>query len=177
MRRAAVAGRDMGADRDTRRAHGGGEDQRTVSRACQSSGRGRVTNRKDDIVYGGTAPTRAMIRRMQRTHLALVPTEPAARTPAQVIADFFVEHEIEVGDGWAAELSSRLHGEGVIYFDDDGVVLASVVCATLTAIGQAIEKQADLIAEDRWPERNRLRLLVQRYQREIAVALGELGMA
>ncbi len=107
----------------------------------------------------------------------MIPTEPAARTPAQVIADFFVEHEIEVGDGWVAELSSRLHRDGVIYFDDDGAVVASYVCETLKAIGEAIETQADLIAKDRWPERNRLRLLVQRYQREIAVALGELGMA
>ena len=126
-------------------------------------------------MYGGTAPTRAMIRRMQRTHLALIRVEPAARTPAQVITYFFEEHGIEVCTGAAAELSSRLHR--VIYFDDDGAVLAPVICETLTAIGKAIETQADLIAEDRWPERNRLRLLVQRYEREIAVALGELGMA
>ena len=90
-----------------------------------------------------------MIRRMQRTRLALIPAEPAARTPAQVMTAFFEEHEIDVSAGAVAELSSRLHREGVIYFDDDGAVVASYVCETLKAIGQAIEKQADLIAEDR----------------------------
>ena len=136
-----------------------------------------MTSRRGYIVYGGTASTRAMIRRIQRTRLALVPAEPAARTPAQVMTAFFEEHEIDVSAGAVAELSSRLHRKGIIYFDDDGAVVASYVCETLKAIGQAIEKQADLIAEDRWPERNRLRLLVQRFRRELVVALGELGMA
>ena len=136
-----------------------------------------MTNRKENIAYGGTAPTRAMIRRMQRTHRALIPVEAAATTPAHVIADFFVEHGIEVGVGWAAELSSRLRRDGVIYFDDDGAVVASYVCETLKAIGQAIERQADLIAKDRWPERNKVRMLAERFQRELAEALGELGMA
>ncbi len=135
-----------------------------------------MTSRRGHIVYVGTASTRAMIRRLQRTRLALIPAEPVVRTPAQVMTAFFEEHEIDVSAGAVAELSSRLHREGVIYFDDDGAVVASYVCETLKAIGQAIEKQADLIAEDRWPERNRLRLLMQRYEREISVVLGELGM-
>ena len=117
-----------------------------------------------------------MIRRMQRTHRALIPVEAAATTPAHVIADFFVEHGIEVGDGWAAELSCRLRRDGVIYFDDDGAVVASYVCETLNAIGQAIERQADLIAKDRWPDRNKLRLLVERYERELGAVLNQFGM-
>ena len=62
---------------------------------------------KSKKVYRGSAPTRALVRRLKSTRLALIPIEPAATTPAQVIADFFVEHGIEAGDGWAAELSSR----------------------------------------------------------------------
>lgn len=130
-----------------------------------------------DKVYGGTAPTRALVRRLKSTRLALIPIEPAATTPAQVIADFFVEHGIEAGDGWVAELSSRIHRDGVIYYyDDDGAVVASYVCETLKAIGQALERQADLIAKDRWPDRNKLRLLVQRYERELGAVLSQFGM-
>jgi len=131
---------------------------------------------KGKKVYGGTAPTRAMIRRLKSTSLTLIPVEPAAITPAQVIADFFVEHGIKAGDGWAAELSSRIHRDGVIYFDDDGAVVASYVCETLKTIGLAIERQADLIAKDRWPDRNKLRLLVQRFERELGTILIQFGM-
>ncbi len=131
---------------------------------------------KGKKVYGGTAPTRAMIRRLTRTRLALIPVEPAATTPAHVITDFFIEHGIEVGDGWAAELSIRIHKDGVIYFDDDGIIAASYVCETLKAIGQALERQADLIAKERWPDRNKLRLLVQRYERELGPLLSQFGM-
>jgi len=131
---------------------------------------------KGKKVYRGSASTRALVRRLKSTNLALIPVEPAAITPAQVIADFFVEHGIEAGDGWAAELSSRLHRDGVIYFDDDGAVVASYLCETLKAIGQALEKQADLIAKDRWPDRNKLRLLVQRFERELGTVLIQFGM-
>ncbi len=131
---------------------------------------------KGKKVYRGSAPTRALVRRLMSTKLALIPVEPAAITPAQVIADFFAEHGIEAGDGWAAELSSRIHKDGVIYYDDDGAVVASYVCETLKTIGQALERQADLIAKDRWPERNRLRLIVQRFERELDSVLNQFGM-
>ena len=128
-------------------------------------------NRERQLVYGGTAATRAMIRRMQRTRLALVPAEPAAMTPAQVLTAFFEEHRIDVSAGAVAELSSRLQRDGVICFADDGALQGSLISEALSAIGEAIGKQADL-----WPERNKLRMLVQRYERELAVVLGELGM-
>ena len=135
-----------------------------------------MTSRRGYIVYGGTASTRAMIRRMQRTRLALIPAERAVRTPAQVITAFFEEHEIDVSTGAVAELSSRLHEGGVFYFADDGALQGSLISETLTAIGEALGKQADLIAEDCWPERNRLRMLAERYRLEIADTLGELGL-
>ena len=54
--------------------------------------------------------------------------------------------------------------------------MASYLCETLKAIGQALEKQADLIAKERWPDRNKLRLLVQRFERELDTVLMQFGM-
>jgi len=136
-----------------------------------------MKNPMGHIGSGGTASTRAMIRRMQRTRLLPIPAEPAARTPARVITDWCKEDEVDSSAEAVAELSSRLHDGGVFYFADDGAVQGSLISETLTAIGEAIDKQADLIAEDRWPERNRLRMLVDRYQREIHETLGGLGLA
>ena len=135
-----------------------------------------MTSRRGHIVCGGTASARAMIRRMKTARLALIPAEPAARTPAQVMTAFFEEHEIDVSVAAVAELSSRLHEGGVLYFADDGALQGSLISETLTAIGEALGKQADLIAENRWPERNRLRMLAERYRLEVADTLGELGM-
>jgi len=129
------------------------------------------------IGSGGTASTRAMIRRMRRMRFAAIPAEPAARTPARVITDWCEEYGLDGSADAVAELSSRLHDGGVFYFADDGAVNGSVIVETLTAIGEAIDKQADLIAEDRWLERNRLRMLVDRYQREIHETLSGLGFA
>ncbi len=112
-----------------------------------------------------------------RTRLALVPTTPAERTPAQVISDFCEECGVDLDAGSVAELSARLHAGGVCYFDDDGRVLGTIICETLRAICDALAAQADLIAEDQWPARNKLRMLVDRFQRELGEALGELGLA
>lgn len=135
-----------------------------------------MTSRTGQVDSGGTAYTRAMLRRMRRTRLALVPLEPAARTPAHVITAWCEEYGVNVTADAVAELSSRLHSGGVFYVADDGALIGSVICETLTAIGEALATQADLIDESQWPERNRLRLLAKRYRRELADTLGELGM-
>lgn len=135
-----------------------------------------MTNRETEVPHGGTAPTRALIRRMMRTRIALAPAEPAAWTPAQVMTAFFEERGIEVSASAVVDLSERLHEDGVFYFADDFAIHGSLISGTLTAIGEAIEAQADLIAKERWPERSRLRLLVRRYEQELAAVLGELGM-
>lgn len=158
----------------TQRSHSTPADDvrgRSGRRGCNG-----LKNHKGHTGHGGTAPTRAMIRRMQRTRLAPVPAEPATRTPAQVITDWREEYGVDVSADAVAELSSRLHRGGAFYFADDGALQGSLISETLTAIGDALDKQADLIAEDRWPERNRLRMLVDRYQREIYEALGGLGL-
>ena len=115
-----------------------------------------------------------MIRRMGRTRLAAMCAES---TPAQVITAWCEEYGVDVSADAVAELSSKLHRGGVFYFAADGALQGSLISATLTAIGEAIGKQADLIAEDRWPERNRLRMLARRFADEVSETLGELGMA
>ena len=112
-----------------------------------------------------------------RTRLALVPTTPAERTPAQVISDFCEECGVDLDAGSVAELSARLRAVDVRFWDDDGRVLGTTICDTLTAICDAIATQASLIAEDRWPERNRLRMKIVLFRREIDEMLGELGLA
>lgn len=112
-----------------------------------------------------------------RTRLALVPTTPAERTPAQVISAFCEECGVDLDAGSVAELSARLHKDGVNYFADDGALNGSVINRTLTAVCDALATQAGLIAEDRWPERNRLRMKVDLFRREIDDMLGELGLA
>ena len=126
---------------------------------------------------GGRASTRAMLRRMMRTRIAPVPSKPAATTPAKVIAAFCEEHCVPLSADAVAELSSRLHRGGVFYFADDGALIGSVVVDTLTAVCDAIDEQAGLISEERWPERNQLRMLADRFRRELAEALGGLGLA
>lgn len=135
-----------------------------------------MTSRTGQVDSGGTPCTRAMLRRMKRTRLVLVPLEPAARTPAYVITAWCEEYELGVSADAIAELSSSLHRGGVFYVADDGALIGSIIGETLTAIGDALATQADLIDEAQWPERNRLRLFAERYRRELAHALGELGM-
>ena len=72
-----------------------------------------------------------------------------------------------------AELSARLHKDGVCFFSDDGALNGEVISRILTAVCDALDKQADLIVQNRWPEKNRLRTL----QRELEDTLGELGFA
>ncbi len=112
-----------------------------------------------------------------RTRLALVPTTRAERTPAELISDFCVESGVELDAGSVAELSARLQAEGVRFWDDDGRVLGTTICDTLTAICDALEAQAGLIAEAQWPEKNKLRMRVDRWRREIDETLGELGLS
>ncbi len=108
-----------------------------------------------------------------RTKLVLVPAIPAECTPAQVISDFFQECGIDVEIESVAELSARLHEDGVCFFADDGALNGEAITRILTAVCDALDKQADLIVEIRWPEKNRLRTL----QRELSNTLSELGFA
>ncbi len=136
-----------------------------------------TTGSKTPTRFRGSAETRAMLRRMMRTPLALVPSTPAERTPAQVISSFFEECGIDLDAGSVAELSARLQADGVRFWDDDGRVLGTTICDTLTAICDALATQAGLIAEAQWPEKNKLRMRVDRWRREIHETLGELGLA
>ena len=108
-----------------------------------------------------------------RTQLVLVPAVPAECTPAQVISDFCQECGIDVEIEVVAELSDRLHKDGVCFFADDGALHGAAISRILTAVCYALETQADLIAPHRWPEKNRLRTL----QRELEDTLAELGFA
>ena len=136
-----------------------------------------MTRRDGQADSGGTAYTRAMLRRMLRTRTAIVPARCAERTPAQVITAWCKECGLDVGADAVAGLSSRLHQGGVFYFADDGALIGSVIVEILTAISDAIREQSDLIAGDQWPKRNRLRMLAERFRRELDAVLGEQGMA
>jgi len=125
------------------------------------------------IRFGGTPPTRAMLRRMMRNRLVLISAIPSDRTPAQVISDFCAECEIDMDIETAAELSGRLHKDGVCFFSDDGALDGAVISRILTAVCDALDKQADLIVANRWLEKNRLRA----FQRELENTLIEFGLA
>ena len=108
-----------------------------------------------------------------RTRLVLVPAVPAECTPAQVISDFCEECGIDMDIESVAERSARLHKDGVCFFADDGALNGEVISRILTSVCDALDTQIDLIAQHRWPEKNRLRKL----RRELEDTLGELGFA
>lgn len=108
-----------------------------------------------------------------RTRLVLVPAIPAECTPAQVISDFCEECGIDMEIESVAELSARLHKDGVCFFADDGALHGQAINRILTAVYDALDTQIGLIAQHRWPEKNRLRTL----QRELGDTLSELGFA
>ena len=91
-----------------------------------------------------------------RTRLALVPSTPTARTPAQVISAFCEECGFDMDAGSVAELSARLQANEVRFWDDDGRVLGTTIRETLAAICDALDAQAGLIAEAQWPEKKRI---------------------